>query len=133
MEIKKAELEWIGGLQFSAKAGTQGVLIDGEAHAGPSPMEALLFALAGCMSADLVYILARRNAELKTVRALIKGLRTDTDPKRYTRITLHFQVAGRGFETKDIDQAITISREKYCSVYHSLRSDIELVVTFEIL
>ncbi len=42
-------------------------------------------------------------------------------------------VTGAGLTAKKLERAISLSHEKYCSVYHSLRKDIKVKVdyTFE--
>ena len=48
-----ADLTWIGDLKFDARSGKATTTIDGDSTAGPSPVQALVFALAGCMAADI--------------------------------------------------------------------------------
>ncbi len=113
-------------------AGGRQVEIDGDAQAGCSPMELLTFSLAGCMAADIVHILGRMRAGLKSVDARIEGTRAETEPKRFTRLNLHFDLGGSGINAPQVERAIALSREKYCSVYHSLKSDIEINISFSI-
>ncbi len=107
--------------------------MDGNRETGCSPMEFLVLSLAGCMAVDVVHILGKMRSGITSLRAEIEGTRAPSDPRRYTRIVLRFQVAGEAVRPEDVERALSLSRDKYCSVYHSLRSDIEFQASFEIL
>ena len=128
----QATLEWKGGLQFLACAGERESVLDGDAVQGCSPMETLLMSLAGCMAIDIVHILGKMRARLDGVRAWIEGLRAETEPRRYTSIRMRFEVSGEGLSRSEVDRAIALSRERYCSVYHSLRPDIDIEISHEL-
>ncbi len=81
------------------------------------------------MSIDVVHILTRGRHPLRGLRSHLTGDRAEDDPHRFTRIALHFVVEG-DVPADAVDRAIALSREKYCSVWHSIRQDIELVVTW---
>ena len=125
-------LEWKGGLRFAAPTPAGELLLDGDSAAGPSPVQALAFALAGCMAADLVLILTRSRVPPRTLRVRFTGERAPEDPRRFVRIALRFELGG-DVPAERVERALALSREKYCSVWHSLRPDIELVTTFEIV
>jgi putative redox protein len=125
-------LTWTGGLRFTArdeKRGTEWVL-DGNNEAGASPVVLLGSAVAGCMAIDIVHILTRGRFEVRSMRAAFQAARADTDPRRLTRIDLHFTVDTTA-PAEQIERAIALSRDKYCSVWQSLRPDIALATTFE--
>jgi len=48
-------------------------------------------------------------------------------------LRLNIRVSGSGLTPKKLERAIALSQEKYCSVYHSLRKDIEVKVNYEII
>jgi putative redox protein len=129
-EPMRADLVWNGGLQFTAQTGAHALRLDGDQEAAGSPMEALLASLAGCMAIDLVIILGKRRAELKSLRAHAEGTRAEAPPRRFVGIALHFEIAGTGLKAADVDRAIQLSREKYCSVFTTLRSDIDVRITY---
>jgi putative redox protein len=124
------ELVWDGDLRFKGTAGALSLTLDGDAVAAPSPVQALAFALAGCMAADLVHILRKGRHEVGSVRARFHGERADTEPRRFVRIDLRFVVGGDAPDDR-IERALALSRETYCSVWHSLRPDIGFTVSFE--
>ena len=79
---------------------------------------------------DLVHILMGGRHQVNDVQAHLEGERAQSGSHRFLRVRLHFVVAGV-VTPEAIERAITLSRDKYCSVWHSLRPDIDLWVTFE--
>jgi putative redox protein len=125
------ELTWQGKLRFEARAGDLRVVLDSERRAGPSPVQALAVAFAACMAMDVVDILQKGRFALSGVRAQFSGERAAEPPRRFTRMALHFVVTG-DVPADRVERAIALSRERYCSVWHSLRLDIDLRTSFEI-
>jgi putative redox protein len=106
--------------------------IDGDGETGQSPPEALLSALATCVSYDVIDILSKQRTPITSLEIDVVGERVDTVPRRYKHITLNFHISGRGIEREQALRAIELSATKYCSVRDSLRSDIEVDWTVEI-
>ena len=125
------ELDWRGDLRFEGGSGPGRLLVDGDGKAGPSPVQTLAYALAGCMASDVALILTKGRDDLHGLRARFTGRRAAEDPRRFVQIELRFLVKG-DIRAHKIERALALSREKYCSVWHSLRQDIELTVTYEI-
>ena len=124
-EPRQVVLEWRHDLVFEgAAAGKPPIVLDGGAALGPSPMEALLLALAACSGADVVSILQKKRADLRAFRVEVVGERRDEHPRLYTAITLRYHVSAPGLGESDARRAIDLSLEKYCSVSHSLAQDI---------
>jgi putative redox protein len=126
-----ATLTWQGDRKFRAATPRTEIVLDGDSTAGPSPPEALAMALAGCMAIDLADIILKGRHPLTTLEAKIAGLRRDDPPRHFVSVTLHFIVGG-DVPGHAIQRAIDLSREKYCSVWHSLRQDIAFETTFEV-
>ena len=126
-----AELVWADHLRFGATSGPSAVVVDGDGAAGPSPMQMAAFALSGCMAADVVSILQKGRHMLSGLRVSFSGERAFEPPRRFLRITLQFHVSG-AVPAEAVERAIALSREKYCSVWHSMRQDTEFITTFEI-
>jgi putative redox protein len=125
------DLSWIGELRFSATSGEAAITIDSAGRAGPSPVQALGMALAGCMTTDVAHILARGRHPLRALRSHLVAERAQDDPHRFVRATLHVTIEG-DVPRDAIERAIGLSRDKYCSVWHSMRQDIDFQVTFEV-
>lgn len=127
----RLELDWAGERRFSGRSGNVQVMLDGKLQQGPSPTQSLGFAVAGCMAIDVVHILEKGRHGLKGLHAEMVVDRAAEDPKRFERITLHFTVTG-DVGSDYVERALALSREKYCSVWHSLRQDIEFRTSYEI-
>ena len=95
-------------------------------------MQALGFALAGCMAMDVVHVLKKGRHDLRGLKVGLVAQRAEEEPRRFTSVALQFTVTGN-VPNEPIQRAIDLSRDKYCSVWSSLRQDIELTVTFAIL
>ncbi len=124
-----ADLAWIGDLKFSATLNRASLIIDSAGLAGPSPVDALAGALAGCMATDVTDILIKGRHPLRVLRAHLAGHRAQEHPHRFVRVELHFTVDGAAPD-EAVDRAIALSRDTYCSVWHSMRQDIDFQVTW---
>jgi putative redox protein len=122
---------WEHDLVFAGSSDDVTMTLDSASQAGPSPMQALAFGLAGCMAMDVVHILGKGRHDLRGLRADLKGERADDHPRRFTAIELHYTVTG-AVATDQVQRAIELSREKYCSVWQSLRQDIDFRITFKV-
>jgi putative redox protein len=125
------ELVWEHDLVFGGRSGDICLTLDSGSVSGPSPMQTLGFALAGCMAMDVVHVLKKGRHDLRGLRVDLKGERTQTEPRRFTRIELRYTITGK-IPPEPIERAIRLSREKYCSVWHSMRQDIALEVSFSV-
>jgi putative redox protein len=125
------ELTWSENVRFRATAGKNEMVVDGDGADGPSPVQVAAIGLAGCMGADVAAILEKGRQPLKGLRVVFSGERAATPPRRFTRITLHFDVSG-AVAADAVERAIALSRDTYCSVWHSMRQDIEFVTSFDI-
>jgi putative redox protein len=126
------ELRWDHDLVFSGTSGNINLVLDSASQAGPSPMQALAFGLAGCMAMDVVHVITKGRLHIRAMRAKLVGQRAPEDPHRFTAITLHYTITGE-VPTDKIERAIELSREKYCSVWHSMRDDIDLKITYQVV
>ena len=127
-----AELTWNGDLRFTASAGVSQLAIDSSSETGPSPMQTLAISLLGCMAIDVVDIIKKGRHDLRGLRVTFSGIRAPEPPKRFEAIALHYTIEGN-LPPAAVERAIALSREKYCSVWHSMRQDIALTVTHEIV
>ncbi len=127
----RAELVWEHDLVFSGNSGDVALTVDSTSTEGPSPMQALAFGLLGCMAMDVLHVIQKGRFPLRGLRADFLGERAPEEPRRFTTITLHFSVTGEVPDEK-VERAIALSREKYCSVWHSMRQDIDLKTTFTV-
>ena len=88
-------------------------------------------ALAGCMAIDVADIVIKGRHTLQAMEAKIVGHRRDDPPRHFVSFTLHFALTG-DVPRHAVARAINLSKDKYCSVWHSLRQDIDLLTSFEV-
>ena len=125
------DLTWIGDLKFSGVSGSTSITIDGNSSAGPSPVQALAFALVGCMAADVVHILTRGRHPLRGLRAHMVAHRAQEDPHRFLKVEIQLGVEG-AVPLEAVERAVALSHDKYCSVWHTLNHDIDFKVTCDV-
>jgi len=109
---------WKGDLNFigenEAGGSVQMGTLDGKPGVGP--MQLLLAGLAGCTGMDIVSILKKKRAELTDFKVKVRGKRAEIYPMIWTDIEVTYYLWGEGLKPKDVEQAIQLSEEKYCSV-----------------
>ena len=117
----KARIKFVEKVTFLAESGTghamviDGAPAEGGRNLGPRPMELLLMGLGGCTAFDVVLILRKGRQEVTDCVVEMEAERAATDPKVFTRIHMHYRVAGRGLAPAKVERAIALSAEKYCS------------------
>jgi putative redox protein len=125
------ELTWDRELVFHGVSADATMTLDSAGKAGPSPVQALAFALAGCMGMDVVHILRKGRLDLRGLKVSLVAERAPQDPHRVTAVRVEFAVTG-SVPDAQVQRAIHLSHEKYCSVWHSMRQDIPLTTRFTI-
>lgn len=125
------DLTWVDALKFSGKSDTASIVLDSAGLAGPSPVQALGFALAGCMTVDVTHILTKGRHALRAISSRLTADRSQEDPHRFVRVALHFDIEG-DVPPDAVDRAIALSHDKYCSVWHSMRQDIAFTTSYDI-
>jgi len=91
-------------------------LESGGGGAGPSPMETVLAALAGCTGSDVTEILRKMRAPLEGLTISVEAERAVEHPRVFTKIHLRYAAWGAGLERDQVERAVTLSKDKYCSV-----------------
>jgi putative redox protein len=129
--LVEADLRWDGGTQLNCRSGAVEASLDWESREAASPVQALVFALAGCMASDVVLILQKGRQPLRGLAVRVRAVRAAADPRRLVEVDLRFRVTG-AVPAARVERAIALSRETYCSVWHSLARDIVLATSFEI-
>ena len=122
-EIKRSLTIWRGGAHFEHHAGEVSYATDANLEsapefrpAGPSPMESLLGALAGCSGVDLVSILRKMRITIRDLRIEVAAERAEDHPRVYTRIHLEYHIDTDPIDPARVRRALALSAEKYCSV-----------------
>lgn len=129
--VVKATLYWDRDLIFVGRT-NEGYEIEFDAHVqwGCKPTDALLLSLAGCMGIDVVMFLQKMRAEIANFKIDITGERNPTPPQYFKAVEMILNIAGKNLDPKKVERAIALSHEKYCSVYNSLRDDMDVKVRY---
>ena len=108
------------------------VSMDSEGEIGPSPTQFLLLSLAGCMGVDVRLILEKSRVPVESLEVRVDGDRVDGQPRKFEALRLTYLLAGPGEEHQaKLDRAIQLSKDKYCSVLHSLDPAIDIDIRVE--
>lgn len=117
----EARIKWIENAVFTVEAGSgHAIVVDGPPdiggrNLGPRPMELMLMSVGACSAVDVVHILKKGRHAVADVQVEVKGERAETEPKVFTKIHLHFIVSGKGLTANQVERAVKLSAEKYCS------------------
>ena len=86
----------------------------------------------GCSAIDVVHILRKARQDLVDCVVELEAERAPEDPKVFTRIHMHYVVTGRGLNPAQVERAIKLSKEKYCSATIMLAKTAEVTSDYEI-
>lgn len=134
----KARIKWVENVSFIAESGSgHAILMDGAPEGGgrnmgPRPMEVLLMGTGGCTAYDVVHILRKSRAPVTDCVIEIDAERAEEDPKVFTKIHFHFIVTGNGLKPAQVERAVQLSAEKYCSASIMLGKTAAITHDFEI-
>jgi putative redox protein len=134
----KARIKWVEEVSFLGETESgHAVLMDGPPagggrNLGPRPMEMLLIGTGACTAYDVVHILKKARQPITDCVVDITSERADTDPKVYTEIHMHFVVTGKGLKREQVERAIKLSANKYCSASIMLGKTADITHDFEI-
>lgn len=135
----RARVKWVENVCFMGESESgHAVILDGAPEAGGRnlgmrPMEMLLIGMGGCTSFDVVTILRKARQPIVDCVAEIEAERADEVPKVFTKIHVHFVVTGKGLNESQVERAVKLSAEKYCSASIMLGKSAEVTHDFEIV
>jgi putative redox protein len=133
----KTRVKWIEGVTFIAETGSgHAVVVDGAPEAGGRnlgmrPMEMVLAGTAACSAFDVVWILRKARQPVADCVVEAQADRAAEDPKVFTRIHLIYRVTGNGLDARQVERAVKLSKDKYCSATAMMAKTAE--ITFEIV
>jgi putative redox protein len=134
----KATVRWLDGVSFVAEADSgHAVVMDGAPEAGGRnlgfrPMEMLLMGLGGCTAYDVVTILQKGRQAVTACRVELSAERAAEAPRVFTAIHIRYLVSGRGLNPEQVQRAVDLSAEKYCSASLMLGKTARITHTVEI-
>ena len=106
---------------------------NGGQNLAPRPMETVLAGAGGCTAYDVVLILKRGRHDVRACTVKLTSERAPVDPKVFTKIHMHFTVAGKAIPPAAVERAVAISHDKYCSATIMLGKTAEITTSFEVL
>ena len=130
-------VRWGDGMTFVAETGSNhlvtmdGAPEGGGRNLGPRPMETVLIGTGGCTAYDVVHILKKNNQDVENCEVKLTAERAASDPKVFTKIHFHFIVTGKSLKREQVERAIHLSAEKYCSASIMLGKMAEITHDFE--
>lgn len=134
----ETSLRWVGGAAFVGETSSgHCIVMDGPAEGGgrnlgPRPMEMLLIGMGGCAAYDVVSILKKSRQDIQDCKIDLTAKRADDIPRVFTDIHVHFTVIGKDMQEKQVERAINLSAEKYCSASIMLGKTAKITHSYEI-
>ena len=135
----RARIKWTEGMSFVGETGSgHALVIDGAPEhggrdLGPRPMELVLAGAAACTAFDVVLILKKARQPVADCVVEAEADRAAVEPKVFTRIRLAYTIAGRGLDPRQVERAVKLSKEKYCSATIMLARTAEIETTITIV
>jgi putative redox protein len=132
----KTRVKWVEGVSFVGETGSgHAILIDGAReyggrNLGARPMELVLLGAASCTAFDVVTILKKARQPIADCTVDAEAERAATEPKVFTKIHYKYTVAGHGLDPRQVERAVKLSKDKYCSATLMLAKTAD--VTYEI-
>ncbi|MFC2088870.1 OsmC family protein [Calditrichota bacterium] len=133
-----AKVTQIKGVTFIGKASSNHwIAMDGpeEFHgseAATRPKELILIGLAGCSGSDVASILNKMREKVNKFEIDVDAESADEHPKVFTKIHLTYKFWGDNLKESNIEKAINLSQDKYCSVTAMLKSSVEITYSYKI-
>jgi len=135
----KMRIKWNDIVSFQGETENgHTVLMDGAPEVGGRnlglrPMEMVLMGAGGCTASDVVMILKKSRQDIIDCIVEIEAERATEDPKVFTHIHYHFILTGKNLKPQQVERAINLSAEKYCSASIMLGKTAEITHDFEIM
>jgi putative redox protein len=135
----KARIKWVEQVSFLGETESgHAVLMDGPPggggrNLGPRPMEMMLLGTGGCTAYDVLHILKKSRQQVSDCIIEIASERAQEDPKVFTKIHFHFVITGKDLKPEQIERAIHLSAEKYCSASIMLGKMADITHDFEVV
>ena len=130
---KEVSATWKGGLNFIGENASGGTVQMGPTDGSIGPMQLLLMGLAGCTGIDIVTILQKKKSTPTDFKVKVRGKRAETYPMVFTDIEVLYLFWGDGLKARDVEQAIKLSEQKYCSISIMINKTANIKSSYKIL
>lgn len=134
----KARVKLLEGMTFVAESGSgHAVVVDsspdvGGKNLGARPMELVLMGTGACSAIDVIHILRKARLSVADCVVELDAERAPEDPKVFTRIRFRYVITGKGLTPAQVERAIRLSKDKYCSASAMMAKTAELEWDYEI-
>lgn len=129
--MTNAKTTWVEEHRFNGVADSgHTIVVDGDKKAGNSPMELVLMGLCGCTGYDVVSILQKKREPFTSLEVRAEADRAKDPPSVYTDIKLVYRIGGK-VSHKAVEDAVRLSKEKYCSVSAMLAKTAKITTEIE--
>lgn len=135
----KARIKWIENVAFMGESGSGHTLVlDGPPEVGGRdlgvrPMEAMLIGMGGCTAFDVVSILKKARQPVADCVVELEAQRAERPPRVFTRIHVKYRVSGKDLKRDQVERAIRLSNEKYCSATIMLSAVADVTHEYELV
>jgi len=127
-----AKAKWVDQQRFVGESSSaHAIVMDGDKKTGNSPMELLLVGLCGCTGYDVASILTKKREPFTSLEVRAIAERAAEPPTVYTEIKLIYRVGGK-VSRKSVEDAVRLSKEKYCSVSAMLEKTAKITAEIEL-
>ena len=128
-----AKAEWQHDQVYAATSDNGHSLTFDTARAeGPTPMECVLMSLCGCTAVDVISILTKKRESFTGLTVSANAEKAKESPSVFTKIELVYRVTG-SVNHKSMEDAVRLSKEKYCSVSAMLEKTAEISWSLELI
>ena len=134
----KARVQLVEGMTFVVESGSgHAVVVDGAPdiggrNLGARPMELVLMGTGACTAIDVMHILRKARQPVTDCVVEVEAERADKEPKVFTKIHLRYIVTGRSLPSAQVERAVKLSKEKYCSATIMLAATAQVTFDFEV-
>lgn len=131
LAVVTLSLDWNGDLKFVNSPGSPAIELHSSTPGVSSPPQALAYAVMACMAMDIVHVIQKGRHPMQAMTVKFEGERAQEHPRRFVWMAMDFQITGQ-VDDHVVARAIELSRTKYCSVWNTVRPDVELRTSFTV-
>jgi putative redox protein len=118
-------------MKFASSDGSPAIELHSSTPGIASPPQALAYAVMACMGMDIIHVIQKGRYPLQAMTVTFNGERAAESPRRFVSMEIVFHITGQ-VEDRVVQRAIELSRDKYCSVWNTIRPDVELRTSYKL-
>lgn len=132
----KVTIQHRENMSFNVKVNGHDMILDssmefGGSNAGPRPKSLMLVALAGCTGMDVVSLLNKMRVQFDELKIEVEGNITEDHPRHFDHMHIKYIIRGKEIPVEKVNNAISLSQDKYCGVSFSYR--MAMKITHELI